>query len=122
MADERTRRVLRLLQAFVVALQRDDKTAAIDAYEVLERQAAALRESAASAGRSSGARAPAPLPPAILDACAALLERHGPSGDMAAFVMGAVTLAAKAVCTEAPVGPALLGHARFARWARPVAN
>ena len=85
-----------LLQAVVEGLQRKDGAAARLAYDVLM----------AEAGPSSGARTPTPLPPAILDACAALLEEGGPNGSTAGEILKAVNTAAIAGGTRALQGEA----------------
>lgn len=106
MADQHARKMQALLQAFVTALQRNDEAAARYEHRALM--------AAAQAGRMSSAHSRVPLPAAILDACASLLEERGLAASMTVEILDAVNAVAVAGGSECP-GADLLGHAHFAR-------
>lgn len=104
MAEQHTRRMHSLLQTHVTALQQGDGAAASRAHKTLMDEAA-----------GGGVRVAKPLPPATLDACAALLEEYGPAGGSTAVdIVSAVTEAAAADGGQYAAAD-LLTHARFAR-------
>lgn len=98
------------MQAFVTALRSKDGAAARPKLQALTAEAFA----SAQAGAPSGARARVLLPPAILNACASLLEEGSQTGSMILEILKEVNMAASIGGCDYP-GIEILGHARFAR-------